>query len=98
VNRLLNQLRDIDEVETERIPDHSPPQGSKAIGGFLLGLLKAEATVDNLKKVMGVLNNRLTGQAIELEAESNGKKFKVKISNRADLDAAMQAITDLASL
>ncbi len=98
VNRLLKQLVDIDDVEAERVVDPNPPQGNKAGGGFLLGLLKAQVNVENLKKVAGVLNTRLTGQTIEIEAESNGKKFKVKVGNQGDLNAAMKAITELANL
>jgi hypothetical protein len=43
VQRLLDELKNIDEVETaNRVLDPNPPKGNKSLGGFLIGLLTAE--------------------------------------------------------
>jgi hypothetical protein len=42
-----------------RIVDPKPPEGSKAVGGFLVNLLMAEVSVVNFKKLMNFLLNRI---------------------------------------
>jgi hypothetical protein len=95
---LLNELRDIDEIDkVDRVLDPYPPAASKAIGGFLVGLLMAEVKVDNAKKLFGYLKDRLGGKTIELTVEANGKKLAVKASSREELDYAIKAATDFIS-
>jgi hypothetical protein len=93
--QLLTELKQMDEVETvDRVLDPNPPEGNKAIGGFLVGLLTAEASVDNAKKLMGFLGDRLSNKPIELSVEANGKKLSVKASSREELEAAIKAAQD----
>jgi hypothetical protein len=92
--RLLGELRQLDEVETvDRVLDPNPPEGNKAIGGFLIGLLMAEVNVANAKNLMGFLGDRLGGKPIELEVEDNGRKLTVKAHSREELEAAIKAAT-----
>jgi hypothetical protein len=89
---LIDELRDIDEIDAvNRVFDLSPPIDSKAGGGFLVGLLRAETNIDNAKKVFGFLHDRLGGKQIELTVEANGKKLSVKASSREELDYAIKA-------
>jgi hypothetical protein len=89
---LLAQMRDLDEIETvDRVLDPNPPEGNKAIGGMLVGLLMAEVSVANFKKLGAFLGDRLGGKVIELEVEANGKKLKVKANSREELGAAIEA-------
>jgi hypothetical protein len=96
--RLIAELRDIDDVETvDRVLDPNPPAGNKSIGGYLVGLLMAEVKVDNAKKLFGFLKDRLVGKSIEFTVEANGKKLSVKASSREELDYAIKAATDFIS-
>lgn len=89
---LIDELREIDEIDiVDRVFDLSPPIASKAGGGFLVGLLRAETNIDNAKKVFGFLHDRLGGKQIELTVEANGKKLSVKASSREELDYAIKA-------
>ena len=89
---LLAQMRDLDEIETvDRVLDPNPPEGNKAIGGMLVGLLMAEVSVANFKKLGAFLGDRLGDKVIELEVEANGKKLKVKANSREELGAAIEA-------
>ena len=89
---LLAQMRDLDDVETvDRVLDPNPPVGNKAVGAILVGLLTAEVSPINAKKLFGFLGDRLGGKLIELEVEANGKKLKVKASSREELEAAIEA-------
>lgn len=90
VQKLLNQMRDLDEVDTDRVIDPNPPEGNKALGGFLIGMLTAEVSTDNAKRLLGFLGDRLSGKTIELEVEGNGKKLKVSASSRVELEAAIE--------
>jgi len=95
---LLAQMRDLDEIETvDRVLDPNPPEGNKAVGAILVGLLTAQVNKQNAQKVMGFLGDRLGNKAIELEVEANGKKLKVKASSREELEAAIEAAQKFAA-
>lgn len=98
VQRLMTELKQIDEVDTVgRVLDPNPPEGNKALGGFLVGLLMAEVNVGNAKKLMGFLGDRLGGKPIEMAVEANGKKLTVKAHSREELEAAIKAAQDFIS-
>jgi hypothetical protein len=93
--RLIADLKQMDEIDrVDRVPDPNPPQGSKAIGSFLMGILTAEVSVTNVKKLFGFLGDRLSNKPIELSVEGNGKKLSVKASSREELEAAIKAAQD----
>jgi hypothetical protein len=93
--RLIAELRDLDDVETvERVSDSNLSEGTKSIGGFLVGLLTAEVKVDNSKKLFGFLKDRLGGKSIEFTVEANGKKLTAKASSREELDYAITKAND----
>jgi hypothetical protein len=88
---LLAQMRDLDEIEiVDRVLDPNPPEGNKAVGAILVGLLTAQVNKENVQKVMGFLFERIGPKPIELEVEANGKKLKVKASSQAELAAAIE--------
>ncbi len=89
--KLLQQMRELDEVEDANlVTDPNPPERGKG-GGFLLGLLTAEVNAKNIKALFGFLSDRLGNKPIELEVEANGKKLKVVASSQQELQAAIQA-------
>jgi hypothetical protein len=91
---LIDELKDIDEIDrVDRVIDPTPPpEGSKAIGTYLVGLLMAQINnIDNAKKMFEFLRDRLGNKSIELTIETNGKKLSVKASSREELDYAIQA-------
>jgi len=92
--QLLAELKQMDEVEVDRVLDPNPPEGNKAIGGILVGLLTTQVSAVNAQKLMGFLGDRLGGKPIELELEANGKKLKVKAHSREELEAAIKAAQD----
>jgi hypothetical protein len=90
--RLVSELKQIDEVdEVNRVLDPNPPEGNKSMGGFLVGLLTAQVTPENGKKLLGFLGDRLGGKPIELSVEANGKKLTVKAHSREELEFAIKA-------
>jgi hypothetical protein len=86
----LNQLEEVEKVE--RVADPNPPEGNKAFGGVLLGMLQAEATVPNGLKVLRFLGNCFKGRStIEISGEVKGKKFKIKVGSSEELPVALEA-------
>ena len=95
VQRLIAELREMEEVDAvKRVSNLDPTIDSRAIGGFLVGLLTAEVNVVNAKKLMEFLSYRLAGKPIELTVEANGKKLSVKAHSRKELEAAIKAAQD----
>ncbi|HEY9667188.1 MAG TPA: hypothetical protein V6C91_10310 [Coleofasciculaceae cyanobacterium] len=94
--KLVQEMSQLDEVEqASLVKTEQAPEGSKALAGFVLGLLQAEVSVANIQKVLGFLGDRLGGKPIEIEVEApNGRKLKVKASSREELLLAIQAAED----
>jgi len=95
--RFIAELQQVDEVEVDRVLDPNPPEGNKAVGAILVGLLTAQVNKENAQKVMAFLGIRWGGKPIELEVEANGKKLKVKASSREALEAAIAAAQKFAA-
>ena len=93
----MAELQQMDEVEVDRVLDPNSPEGNKAVGAILVGLLTAQVNKENAQKVMAFLGDRLGNKAIELEVEANGKKLKVKASSREELEAAIAAAQKFAA-
>jgi hypothetical protein len=89
--KLLNQLTDLEEVTTERVLDPNPPPGNKAAGSFLIGLLMAEVSMANFKKLAVFLGDRLGNKPIKLRVKApDGRELDVEASSQAELDYAIQ--------
>jgi hypothetical protein len=92
VQNLLRDLQLLDEVEeATRVRDPHPPEGSKAIGAFLVGLMQVAVKAQHVTALLGFLRDRLTGKSIEMEIEAQGKKLKVKAYTPAELRTAIDA-------
>jgi hypothetical protein len=90
VQWFIAELKEMDEIENvARVHDPNPPEGNKALGCFLVGMLTAEFNIDNTKKLFRFLGDRLGGKSIQLEA--NGKKLKVSAHSRVELELAIKA-------
>jgi len=88
---LVYDLRDMEIDSACRVIDPNPPAGNKALGGFIVGLLTAEVSIENIQHVFGFLGDRLSGKAIELEVEANGKRLRVSANSQTELAAAIEA-------
>ncbi|MDZ8238600.1 MAG: hypothetical protein RMZ69_15715 [Nostoc sp. ChiQUE01a] len=87
---LLREIKELDVESAELVEVREIPEGAKSVGGFLLGVLQAEVSLANFKKLLGFLGDRLGNKTIELEVEADGKKLKVKASSREELTAAIE--------
>lgn len=87
---LLREMKDLDVESADLVAVEETPEGSKAFGGFLLGMLQAEVSIANVKRVLSYIGDRFGSKPIELEVEANGRKLKVKASSKEELIAAIQ--------
>ncbi|MEO8890860.1 MAG: sugar ABC transporter permease [Coleofasciculaceae cyanobacterium] len=92
VDKLLPQIREVDGVEDANlVPVAEVPQGSKALGGFLVGLLMAEVNPANIKALFGFLSDRLSGKPIEMSLKAaDGRELNIKANSQAEFDFAYQ--------
>jgi CRISPR/Cas system-associated exonuclease Cas4 (RecB family) len=64
------------------------------LGGFLTGLLTAEVSAANLKKLADFLVSRLGGKPMEISINytKDGKEYKIQVTarNEEDLKNALQ--------
>ena len=56
---------------------------------FLTGLLAAEVSAENGKKLLGFLGDRLSNKPIKLKVEGNGKVLEVEASSKEELQFAI---------
>jgi len=92
VENLLPQVREVDGVEQATLAIvEKAPSGSKALGGFLLGMLTAEVNPKNIKALFGFLGDRWGGKPIEMTVKTpDGRELSLKASSQAEFEFVMQ--------
>ena len=95
VHNLKSELKDVEGVsEANLIPVEEEKPGSKGIGGFLLGQLKALVSLKYLKTLVSFLGHNLYGRTVKLKAEGNGRKLEIELSRPEDLDKVMPRVEE----
>lgn len=85
-NKLLREIRDLDEVEkAERAEDLNPEAGSKPGFATLIGVLTAEVSMKNLKSFLSFLGDRLQDKNLEVSVKVGDKEVNIKAKSRQEL-------------
>ena len=88
---LLKQVRAVDGVEeADLVAVTDVPDGAMALGGFVVGLLTAEVSAANLKKLGGFLKDRIVGKTLKMSVEAYGKKIAIEGSSQVEFEYALQ--------
>ena len=88
---LLKQVRAVDGVEeADLVAVTDVPEGSMALGGFVVGLLTAEVSAANLQKLGGFLKDRIIGKNLKMSVEAYGKKIAIEGSSQVEFEYALQ--------
>jgi len=96
---VYQQLRSLDGIQVDRVTDPNPPEGSRALGAFLWGLLQAKVSRESLKTLFDFLGDRLGDKPIEFNVTfADGRTFEGKASSRAELQALEDTIKRLAEI
>ena len=95
-NNLRLEVSEVDGViQANLVPAVKAPPNSKGIGGFLINVLRTEVNLENLKTLVSFLGEHSHDRRIiEIEAEKNGKRLKIKISRPEDLTEIMRQIDE----
>ncbi|PSB22043.1 hypothetical protein C7B65_01095 [Phormidesmis priestleyi ULC007] len=93
---LWQQMRSLEGVKVDRVADPNPPEGNRALGAFLWGLLQAEVSVASLKNLFGFVGDRLGNKPIKIKAKfADGREIELEVSSREELAAAEETIKRL---
>ena len=96
VQNLLPQLRDVDGVEdADLIAVENAPKKTKALGGFLLGLLNAEVNPANIKTLFQFLSDRFGNKPIKMVLKApDGRELNLEANSREEFELACQKAQD----
>jgi len=96
VENLLPQLKEVDGVQDANlVAVENAPQNSKAVGGFLLGLLNAEVNVANIKTLFKFLSDRFGNKPIKLKVKApDGRELDIEASSQQEFEFACQKAQD----
>ncbi|MDB9343957.1 hypothetical protein PN456_12445 [Nodularia spumigena CS-586/05] len=85
-NKLLREIRDLDEVEkADRAEDLNPEAGSKPGFATLIGMLTAEVSIKNVTGFLSFLGDRLGDKPIKIIVEFGDKKVNIEAKSRQEL-------------
>jgi CHAT domain len=97
--RLMAELRDMDEVETvDRVLDLNPPAGNKSLGGFVPGMLVTEIKPVNFSSLFDLVGDRYAQKSVEMEIEVGDRKMTVTATSQAELMAALPMVQQFLSM
>ena len=84
--KMLRELRNLDEVErADRTEDLDPEAGSKIGFATLLGILTAQISLQNLRKFFEFLVDRLQDKPIKGKFKSGDKELEFEVNSRHEL-------------
>lgn len=93
VEKILNEIKNDGVGECDRVADNST--GGKSISGYIIGKLQALVQSNQVQKFFGGWVKYITNKApIEVEAEGNGKKIKLKINDPSEIKSVVNAIDE----
>ncbi len=94
-NKLLREIRDLDEVEkADRGSDLNPEAGSKGFA-TLIGVLTAEVSMKNVKSFLGFLSDRLADKPIKINIKVGDKEVNIEAKSRKELLESERIAKDL---
>ncbi|MBE9211009.1 hypothetical protein IQ244_31865 [Nostoc sp. LEGE 06077] len=95
-NKLLREIRDLDEVEkADRVEDLNPEAGSKPGFATLIGFLTAEVSMKNMKSFLSFLGDRLGDKPSKITVKVGDKEVTIEAKSRQELLESERVAKDL---
>ncbi|BCL39222.1 sugar ABC transporter permease [Nostoc sp. MS1] len=96
VQNLLPQLKEVEGVEdADLVAVENAPKNTKALGGFLLGLLNAQVNAANIKTLFNFLGDRLGNKPIKMVVKApDGRELNLEASSQQEFEFAYQKAQD----
>ncbi len=94
--KLLRQLKQLDEVEkVGRAEDSNLEEGSRSVLATLVGVLTAEVSVENVKKVLGFVGDHLSDKPIIIKVKVGEQEVEIEAKSRKELEEAEKVANNL---
>jgi hypothetical protein len=94
--KLLRQLKQLDEVEkVGRAEDSNLEEGSRSVLATLVGVLTAEVSVENVKKVLGFVGDRIPNKPIIIKVKVGEQEVEIEAKSRKELEEAEKVANNL---
>ncbi len=94
--KLLHQLKQLDEVEkVGRAEDSNLEEGSRSVLATLVGVLTAEVSVENVKKVLGFVGDRIPNKPIIIKVKVGEQEVEIEAKSRKELEEAEKVANNL---
>ena len=94
--KLLRQLKQLDEVEkVGRAEDSNLEEGSRSVLATLVGVLTAEVSIENVKKVLGFVGDRLSDKPIIIKVKVGEQEVEIEAKSRKELEEAEKVANNL---
>ncbi len=94
--KLLRQLKQLDEVEkVGRAEDSNLEEGSRSVLATLVGVLTAEVSVENVKKVLGFVGDRIPNKPIIIKVKVGEQEVEIEAKSRKELEEAEKVAKNL---
>ncbi|NES86365.1 MAG: sugar ABC transporter permease [Moorea sp. SIO2B7] len=91
-------FKEFTEDTASLMTSEQAPEGAKAFGGFLLGMLGAEVSRENLGKVFKFLGDRLGDEQLKMQIETpDGRKLNLEANSKAEFDFLYEKAKDWAN-
>ncbi|HEY9804882.1 MAG TPA: hypothetical protein V6D25_31400 [Leptolyngbyaceae cyanobacterium] len=96
VQNLLPQLKEVDGVvDADLVAVENAPKNTKALGGFLLGLLNAQVNAANIKTLFKFLGDRFGNKPIKMVVKApDGRELNLEASSQQEFEFACQKAQD----
>ena len=97
---IADELQSGDLVQDARLARESdiPEAAKPGIAAFLTGILTAEISRENIRKVIDFLGHQFYGKTLTLSGEMDGMSYSIEYRNQADIDQAIDTIERLSNL
>ncbi len=97
---LADEMMTGDLVESaELVRDTDSPEAAKSgVAAFLIGLLTAEVSRENLGKLLNFLGHWFYGKTLILSGEFEGMTYNIEYRNTKELEQALASVERLGNL
>ena len=94
--KLLRQLKQLDEVEkVSRAEDSNREEGSRSVLATMVGVLTADVSVENIKKVLSFISDRIPDKPILIKVKVGDQEVEINAKTRKELEEAERVASNL---
>lgn len=94
--KLLRQLKQLDEVEkVSRAEDSNREEGSRSVLATMVGVLTADVSVENIKKVLSFISARIPDKPILIKVKVGDQEVEINAKTCKELEEAERVASNL---